>query len=318
MKSFLINFSLFILLVGSLALGLSILSDYAINQRKNQLLKISKDINIVFMGDSNIECAVNDSLVPNSINIAQSGEAYMYTYVKLKSLLEYNDQIKTIFIGFSNADILKDTEDRWLFSDEFVIEKIASYNYLLNNSDKYLLIKNNPDAYFRGLMKSIFSNFKAFIKSFSRVDRRIRNFGGYEYLVRDKLQEDIKRNLLVEDKLHEKALVQEKYLMRISQLCQQKSIKLVLLNTPKHKSPNTNIMAVKKIWLSIRNSLSRDSLLDLSTLSFPDSCFSDLTHLNYIGAKLFSQYLKEKLHSNQNDTSDSIQIGSIHTATDNP
>ena len=304
MKRFLISLSLFILIIALLASGLSALSDYAINQRKDKVLTISKDITRVFMGDSNIECAINDSLITNSINVAQSGEAYLYTYIKLKSLLECNNQIQTIFLGFSYVDLLKDTEEKWLFNEGFVIERTAAYSYLMNYPEKYLIVKNNPKAYFRGLMKSIISNSRTFINSFSSEDGRIQNFGGYEYLVRDKLQEEIKINQLVNEKPHEKALIQEKYLIMISQLCQQKSIKLVLLNTPKHKSYFSNDrISAEQIWLSVRNSLSGDSLLDLSTLAYPDSYYGDIIHLNYIGAKVFSGYLNERLNTHQDDSS---------------
>jgi hypothetical protein len=315
MKSFLVNFTIFIVLIGSFAVGLYILSDFAIKQRKQHFLKIRNDINMVFAGNSHVECAINDSLIANSINIAQSGEPYMYSYVKIKSLLEYNNQISTIFIGFAFGDLLKETEEGWLFKDESVIEKTKSYNYLLNYSDKSLLIKNNPKAYVEGLMKSIFSNFLVFIKSYSPEDfnGRIINFGGYWYLVRDKLQKDIKKMNLYNEHPFEKGLIQEKYLKMISLLCQQKSIKLILLNTPKYKYYNTNINGeIKQNWLSVRNSLSKDSLLDLSTLNLPDSCYGDMMHLNYKGAKLFSNYLNAKLHSNLDDSFAKINIRIIH------
>ena len=100
MKRFLISFLVFILLVGSIAFGLSTLSDYAIKQRENNLLKIGKNINKVFTGDSNVEGAVNDSIIPNSINIAQSGEAYMYTYAKIKPYLNIMTRLKQYISGF--------------------------------------------------------------------------------------------------------------------------------------------------------------------------------------------------------------------------
>ena len=297
MKRFLISFLVFILLVGSIVFGLSALSDYAIKQRENNLLKISENINKVFLGDSNIECAVNDSLIPNSINIAQSGEAYIYTYAKIKSLLEYNDQIKTVFVGFSFWDLIKFTEDRWMFSSEFVIEEITLYNYLLNYYDKFLLIKNNPEAYIKGVLKSILSNFHVFVKSLHRgeFNGKLINFGGYVESGREILQEDIKKNTFKEQ-VFEEGLIQIEYLRKISELCRQRSIKLVLLNTPKHIYYNSNIPeAIRQNWISVRKSFSRDSLLDFSTFSLPDSCFGDLTHINAKGAKIFSLYLNEKI-----------------------
>lgn len=302
MKRFLVRSAFFIILV-SLFLSVSyFLADFLIKQREQKLLKIKDDIKIVFAGDSNVECAVNDSLISNSINIAQSGEAYLYTYVKLKSLLEYNDQINTVFLGFSFVDLIKDTEERWLFRDDFVIEKIKTYNYLLNNSEKFLIIKNNPKAYLTGTKESIISNFFSFLKSYtSEVPKgKILNFGGYERVVLDKLQEDIKLNAFSEQNI-EMGLLQEKYLKIISFLCQQKSIKLILINTPKHQYYSTRFnKGIKNNWFLVRNSLSQDSLLDLSSLSMPDSCFYDMDHLNYKGAKIFSDYLNNILHPKQN------------------
>jgi hypothetical protein len=303
MRRFIVNCALFIILVFAFLIGSYILSDSFIKQRKQELFTIKGDIKTIFAGDSNVECAVNDSLISNSINIAQSGEAYLYTYVKLKSILEYNDQINTVFLGFSFVDLIKDTEERWLFKDEFVIEKIKMYNYLLNNSEKSLIIKNNPKAYLTGAKECIISNFLVFLKSYtSEVQKRkIINFGGYERVVLDKLQEDIKRNAFSELSF-ERGLHQEEYLKLISFLCRQKSIKLILINTPKHQYYSTRFnKEIKNDWLLIRNSLSQDSLLDLSSLPMPDSCYYDMDHLNFKGAKIFSDYLNNKLHPRPNE-----------------
>ncbi|MDR0371726.1 MAG: hypothetical protein LBH80_07760, partial [Prevotellaceae bacterium] len=34
--------------------------------------------------------------------------------------------------------------------------------------------------------------------------------------------------------------------------------------------------------------------MDYSTFQLPDSCYGDVTHLNYRGARIFSQYLQER------------------------
>lgn len=301
MNRFLINLSYFILVAGSVTVGLFLLSDLAIKQRKAQLLKISDEINIVFAGDSNVECAINDSLIANSINIAQSGESYLYSYIKIRSLLEYNNRIKTIFIGFSPGNLSRETEERWMFRDDFVIEKIKLYNYLMHYPEKILIIKQNPKAYLKGLTESVSGNLQTVIGSaFTRShDGRIINFGGYEYLVRDKLQEALEMNLSTTPTVKfEKGQLQEKYLKMISDLCHQKSINLVLLNTPKYyRYDAINNEEERLNWLSCINSLPADSLLDLSALDLPDSCYGDLNHLNYRGAKVFSEFLNEKLHS---------------------
>jgi hypothetical protein len=295
MKKFLIRLILFALIIASFTTGVVLVSDYTIKQRKNILLKLSNDVDIVFAGNSTVECAVDDNLIARSVNIAQSGEAYLYSYVKIKALSEVNKQIKTVFLGFSYGDLLMDKEVTWLCSDEFIIEKVQYYNYLLDTPEKDLLIRNNPKAYFKGLTKSVFNSFISTLKSYSQKSssHKLANFGGYKYLVRDKLKTDPGV-----DSKNEAAVVksyqQEKYIKMISELCREHSIKLVLFNTPKHRSYYENVNKdILQIWYDTRNSLDRDSLLDLSTYELPDSCFGDLSHLNYRGAKLFSQYLNE-------------------------
>jgi hypothetical protein len=63
----------------------------------------------------------------------------------------------------------------------------------LNDSEKSLIIKNNPKAYLIGTKECIISNFLAFLKSYASevLKRKIMNFGGYERVVLDKLKEDI-------------------------------------------------------------------------------------------------------------------------------
>jgi len=299
MKDFLSKVAIFIILIGSITIGLILLSDFAVKKRKPELLQISNKIDIVFSGDSHVECSVNDNLIANSINIAQSGEAYLYSYAKIKSLLEYNDQISTIYIGYSYGDLLKDKETRWLFGDASVTEFIKNYNYLLEGSDRSIIFQANSKAYLRGLVKSAFRNFQTFARSFSENPdkRKIINYGGYLYLVRDKLQEDKDMVDTYRDEPLVISQIQEEYLKMLSQLCQEKSVKLVLLNTPKYRYYNLNVnREIRQNWISFRQTMPKDSLLDLSSISLPDSCYGDMTHLNYIGAELFSQYLNELLH----------------------
>jgi hypothetical protein len=299
MKSFLLKITLFLIITVSFAAGLVLLSEFAVRTRESKLLKVRDDVTIIFAGDSYVECSVNDHIVTNAVNIAQSGEAYLYSYSKIKALIEHNSQIKTVYIGFSFGDLLMEKEESWVFGSEFITEKIQFYNFLLGPSEKMLILKRDPIAYLSGLTKSVNNNFQSFVKSYSSEDTNLstKKFGGYIHLVRDKLSLDKELNLYKEQPV-EKSLIQEKYLKMISELCRQNSVTLVLFSTPKYKSYNANIDEnIRQIWLEVRNSLSQDSLADFSAFVLPDSCYGDLTHLNYKGADVFSKYLKETLNS---------------------
>lgn len=304
MQRFVIKSVFFIALSVFFVSALILISDFCLKQKKEKLLRLDDDIKIVFAGDSNVEFSVNDSLINNSVNIAQSGEAYLYSYIKIRSLLEYNKNINTVLLGFSFHEILKDKEELLLFQDSYIIEKIKAYNYLLNKSEKALIFGNNKTAYLQGLLQTVFNNFMVCSKILASkgTGNRIINFGGYQYSVRDKLEEDIKlQDNSGTDTLSlqhpEKGILQERYLMMISELCRQKSVRLILLNTPKHDYYSYKInQEIKNNWVSARNSMPRDSLYDFSSFPLPDSCYGDITHLNYKGAGIFSTFLNNKLH----------------------
>ncbi len=298
MKRFLSKLVLFAIIIIVIFAGLVLSSGYLISSRKHQLLKLSDDIHYIFAGNSAVECAVNDRLVKHSINIAESGEAYLYSYAKIKALAETNKHLKAVFLGYSFADLLLEKEESWVFSDEFIIEKVQHYNYLLGPSERKLLFSNNPRAYFNGLIKSVFNNISSALKANSepRSPGQLIKFGGYKYLVRDKLKSDPGVDLFNKGPV-KSSIQQVRYLNLISEFCRQNSITLILLTTPKHKSYNENLdNANLQLWLDVRNAMAADFLLDLSRYSLPDSCFGDMSHLNYRGAEQFSKYLNNLIN----------------------
>jgi len=295
MKTILLKLLLFIVIIVTLITVMVLLSDYLINERKDKVLNLSTDLNLVFAGNSTVECAVEDRLIDHSINVAQAGEAYLYSFAKIKALLDQNDHIKTVFIGYSYADLLFEKEETWLLNDYFMVEKVQYYRYVLDNQEKVFLLKSNPIAYLKGVIKSVVKSFETVAKSFSAdVNRNsIPNFGGYKRLDRDKLNEDPAIDT-GRDEIVKPSTNQLRYHRMISELCHQRSVDLVMFNPPKHNSYYENLdPEIKQLWLDVRHSLSADLLLDMAAFPMPDSCYGDLSHLNYRGARIFSEYLNE-------------------------
>lgn len=276
-----------------------LLSDALINNRRNQLLTLNPGIYLVFAGNSTVECSVDDRLIGHSINIAQAGEAYLYSYAKIKALLDENPQIRYVFISYSYADLLIEKEETWVLDGYFIEEKVRNYHYLLDKQEKALLVKSNPSAYLSGVLKSVIVNLETVAKSFGKdgPGNSIPGFGGYKRLIRDKLSLDPGSKTGKDEKVMQ-SITQVRYLRMISELCRQQSVKLVLFNPPKHKSYIEKLNPeISQVWLDVRNSLASDSLLDLSGFLLPDSCFGDLSHLNYKGARIFSHHLNDLLSS---------------------
>ena len=74
-------------------------------------VKLSSNITTIFIGDSHIQTAINDSLIENSINISTTAESYYFSYYKLQRYLPANPQIKRIYLGFSYHNFSNYYED---------------------------------------------------------------------------------------------------------------------------------------------------------------------------------------------------------------
>ena len=134
-------------------------------------------------------------------------------------------------------------------------------------------------------------------------DVRSSQLGGYLYLERDKLKEDIKRkndeqfrddrNFISVENLDKLNLY---FLDQIVAYCNKNGIVLCFIIPPQHKLASED--------MSLCNQLHDKCYADIPFYNFrymelPDSCFGDLGHLNYRGAKVFSEYLeKEVIHKN--------------------
>jgi hypothetical protein len=298
MKQFFFKTLLFSLLTICVFVAVYFVSDLLLNYRKGSFLRLKKNTAILFAGDSNIACNVNDSLVNNAVNIAFNGESYMYTYLKLKNILEYNPQIKTVVINYSQVNLHKSAQDTLLFRKQEVYNKNEAFNYLMKWPEIRILLEHNPKDYIFSLRESIINNYYRFFKTFQSQETDYRNydFGGYYFLAHDKLEED-KKKFLSKKYSFEKATIQMKYLNKISILCKEKNAKLILLNTPKHIFYLQYMdKEMNEFWQNYSRNEIKDSILDYSSFELPDSCYSDLGHLNYRGARVFSEYLSKQLY----------------------
>jgi hypothetical protein len=78
--------------------------------------RLDPSITKIFIGDSHMEKAINDSLLENSVNLAQSSESLYFSYYKLKILLEHNPTIKDVYLGFSYHSV-SSYYDKFIFGE---------------------------------------------------------------------------------------------------------------------------------------------------------------------------------------------------------
>ena len=186
MKRFLLYTLIFIVITATcLAIfGLIICST------RSQSFRLPNNENIVFLGNSHIECAVNDTIVKNSFNFARSNDYTEQVYIKLKLLKRYNSQIDTVIIGYDNVLLSQDL-------DKPILGIISPYyydQYTINDITE--IIKQSSFKYVSSHFYEPFDSIKVgnVLPSLWGENiniNNINNLGGYEYLVRDKLQRHI-------------------------------------------------------------------------------------------------------------------------------
>lgn len=277
---------------------------------KKSSFKLESNINSIILGHSNSECAFNDSIINNFKNLSQSGESYFYTYQKLKMVLPENEQIKTVYIEFTNSQIFKD-KNEWIWGNKHMSYRYPIYAPIIDFSDNFLLAKNNLSAY----QRSVSSALKLNIKRITNNNYEIMDeLGGYLYLVRDKTDSLINEHNKIRSEIKKTkdfgiSNSNIIYLEKIINLCKNNDINVVLVRSPQHKYLDD--LKNETQFLILKDSLfSKIDFFDFNDFSLRNDEFGDFGHLNYRGAYKFSNWfnnLLEKKLNNQKDKFEFIQ-----------
>ncbi len=279
MKQFLINILFFSLVLISVFSGVFIFSKFIFSYSFHY--QIPKEKNILLLGDSHVECAINDSILSQSYNLAQSGTSYFYSYLKLREILKFNPHIDSVCLGYSYHNLFKE----WFSQDKY-IEKIRIYLPLMGYKDIVDLFIANPGATIYNLPIAIFDNFLLLIKG-NRY-----NIGGHLRLGRNdiselgNLEDEMNRNLIISE-------YESKYLIAIYNLCKEHNINLILLSTPIHPTLEIKFNKYKSKFYQFKNRyLTNAHLLNHSTFYIMNIGWGDMHHLNGNGSLIYSKYLK--------------------------
>ena len=242
------------------------------------------EANILFLGNSRIQYGVNDQIIPNTLNVGLNADNYVFSYLKLKLLKRYNPQIDTLILGYDKATLTH----YFQISDE----KFHPFFWdLLDYDDWIFFLKHDTNIFMSPLnwLKILFP-----IKShFATIKFQELGIGGYYDLYRDKLAEAIQQYQKSASNINTDEL-QEFYLKKIVHFCSSNNIKVIFLNMPSH--PITyNLAEDKFLKQYAATHYSEIPYWDYEFIELPDSCYGDLTHINYRGAKSISLMLKNQL-----------------------
>jgi hypothetical protein len=296
MKKFIFKLLFFII---PILLVLVIVRYYIIYLKENtQRYKLSSSIENLIIGHSQPECALNDSLIENSKNMSQGGESYLFTYVKLKKILEINPTIKNVYLSFSNNQVSSLMDD-WTFGDESLKAKYNSYHFAMDKKEKELLFKKNWQAILQSEFTIIRNNSVDLVKYKGKLNPKI-YWGEYLYLKRDKTDSLLKSNYIENLKKNRKSKISDiniHYLKKIVDLCKLKKVHIFLFRTPIHNALKSTFDELK--FQSIRKQyFSNIKYIDNIDFQISNEEFGDLEHLNYRGAKKYSIFFNTIVQKN--------------------
>jgi hypothetical protein len=256
---------------------------------------------VLIVGDSHTECAINDRMLSNAVNLSKSGSCYFYSYIKVREAIKNSRQIDTIILGCSYGEILKGRDDWFYGNDSRELRvKVRSLFYLFTMKDFVDILKANPKKVIATLPESITFNVGHIYKKVT--GQRNADIGGYWYLKRNKLKEAKKRieTLSATSVKHEYSEIQRKYLLKIYELCLENGIRLVLMNTPIHPDLYALYHDKDEYYYSfIEDNMPEAVVANHASVIIPDEGYGDLQHLNHIGAEMFTRFLSTQMLSQE-------------------
>jgi hypothetical protein len=254
--------------------------------------KLPDEKNILVLGDSYTECAVDDNILTRAANVSKSATAYIYSYCKLKKFLEENIRIDTVLLSFNSNGLTEYIDNLWIFDKSVLSDRISKYLLFLSK-EEFAVYENKRDLMAAVLQIPVY-NVKTTVKFLmqGKLSYKDAGIGCYRNLDRNSLEKAIANY-----KTNERdgiSSLQKKYLLKIVELCKSKDIRLILISTPTYNAEQYG--STDKLWNYYNNYLSDVQFIDYSGFSLPDSCYADIGHLNPHGAKIFTRYLEQEIN----------------------
>lgn len=246
--------------------------------------KLKSKTTAVIIGHSHSACALNDSLIQNFQNLSGIGEAYFYTYVKLKKVVEQNPNLDTVFICFTNNQLEK-LADAWLAKKEYILEKAPSFFPYLNFNEHHTLLAVNTNDYLISMcifLKQSVTFLKGSMLNQSPI------FSGYE-----PSNDVLKKKAFLRDFRRTKSYSKQNLndLKKMVAFCEQRKIKVYLIRFPIHKKlqEKYNEALFQKV---LNSNFKHLPFIDCINFPIENSEFRDYGHLNSKGARKFSLWFK--------------------------
>jgi hypothetical protein len=204
-----------------------------------------------------------------------------------------------VYLGFSYHNLSSYFDD-YIYG-ETSLQFFDRYIDILDYSDYFLLIKNNPrniakmgQLIIRNGITSLYDGECAFLGKFPD-EKMVDTFR------LEQCKKRIKDQYYQNGKILPYSEINIKFLIKIITFCNEKHLKLVVLNTPQQKNyfqliPENYIEKYKQIVNEYKL-----NVYNFNDMTLPDSCFlPDGDHINYNGTFFVSKKFKEYHEKNMN------------------
>lgn len=295
LKKFIKNITLFILLFSSILFVVDTALSTWISQKADFSSPTLSQATYAVLGHSQPECAFNDSLIENFVNLASVGESYFYTYRKLQQIIAQQPQLKTLLLDFSNNQLTLGSEEA-IWADRFIQAKLPSYLPFIDFQEKWLLFQKNPSGFLDAYALSWNSNLNRFFKSDYQFQKALGGYRSLQVQHADSLAQLAEKSATKEKSsapLDPLPSINIHYLNQILALCKAHQIKVYLIRLPVHSAFSAYHRYEERHHDFFRNELAAYEFLDFSQFPLQVEEFADLEHLNDKGARKFSTFFQK-------------------------
>ncbi len=295
MKLFITRVALFF---GIIFVPLLLLSSYLFIANANKMNDFASGLrkSVIVIGDSHTQKAINEIYWPAVINLSQSSECYIYSYVKLYHLLTGNPGIKTVILGCSYHSFSA-------YYDEFVFGAYSAdissrYFFIMPDSLRLQFLyqnRNRMSRYFQKVIENGIANLRVSPAGYSFLGH-YETYATKVKLSRETVRKRIETHYYHKNELNDFSMLNIFYLEKIIDLCRNRNTALVLLNTPMHKYYLDQVpVKFKKKYDSLVKT-GNLNVIEFEDLRLPDSCFlPDGDHVTDYGAHLTTMFLADYL-----------------------
>lgn len=278
-----------------------------------QYFVLPPDIDTVILGDSYLMTGLIPEMRKGTLNGAVRAEILPFTYQKVKFVCDNNPQIKNVVISLSYLSMTKER-----------IEFMCSREAVQYNSDLFFSLYDKRLKEITFILDGgyLISWFKYTLGVPFEISKELGNYlriilgrQSYEYypfwggfsiipaLTNDlNLENRIGIHFDTEGGEAEMSNILIDYFRRLNKYCNDKGIRLIAVNTPKIPEydelvPEGYKLALREVVAEMESRYSTFYYLDYTGLELEREYLRDADHLNYQGARLFSEIFYKKMET---------------------